>query len=242
MDHASSPATRVMTRRCLVRLMAGSCFLPLVGCSLFDTHAGYRFRMTVEVETPQGTRRGSSVYEIKAVKNGTKLLAEERAGATATFGEAVVIDLPNDTPLFVLMDVPSGKDSLQAVVTHALTPAVPQGGIDNFIAAVRNVERLPLGHSVALPSDDWPKMVRFRDLNDPKTVELVDAVAFGVRRVLIELTSDRPTKRIRQIFPPWFAQYYDSHKLLDGSDSAIISTSDLAGTMGPGSFTRLSSR
>ncbi len=41
-------------------------------------------------------------------------------------------------------------------------------------------------------------MVRFRDLNDPKSVEKVDPEAIGVRRITVETTSDDVTTGIEK--------------------------------------------
>ena len=47
-----------------------------------------------------------------------------------------------------------------------------------------------------VPRENWPMMVRFGDINDPKTVEPVDPGAFGVKRILLETTSDYVTTGI----------------------------------------------
>lgn len=87
-----------MTRRGVTGVLSRAVALAtLSGCGLFNTKASYRFRMTVEVATPQGLRTGSSVYEVVAEQNNTRRLADERAGGTVTRGEAVVVDLPVGT-------------------------------------------------------------------------------------------------------------------------------------------------
>lgn len=68
-----------MTRRGMIGCVAGSVLL-LAGCGLLNSHASYRFCRTVEATTPQGIVRGTSVDEVRAEKNNTRILAEERAG------------------------------------------------------------------------------------------------------------------------------------------------------------------
>jgi hypothetical protein len=41
-----------------------------------------------------------------------------------------------------------------------------------------------------LPRADWPLMVRFKDINDPNSVEQVNQVAIGVKRVWVETAGD----------------------------------------------------
>lgn len=41
-------------------------------------------------------------------------------------------------------------------------------------------------------------MVRFRDINDPRTVEMVEPEAVGVKRILLEATQDPVTTGIEK--------------------------------------------
>lgn len=106
---------------------SGAVVLAMPGsCGLFNTKASYRFRMTVEVATPQGLRTGSSVYEVVAEQNNTRLLADKHAGGTITRGEAVVVDLPSG-PLFVLNK--GVRETLGGVVTYILAPGASRNDI-----------------------------------------------------------------------------------------------------------------
>lgn len=49
-----------------------------------------------------------------------------------------------------------------------------------------------------VPRADWPLMVRFRDLGDPTSVERVDPAAIGVKRIVLETTSDEVTTGIEK--------------------------------------------
>jgi hypothetical protein len=51
----------MMARRGALGLLAGTVAALLSGCGSFFRSGSYRFRMTVEVETPEGVRTGSSV-------------------------------------------------------------------------------------------------------------------------------------------------------------------------------------
>lgn len=190
-----------MARRTVLSLLGVGAAFSLAGCSLLTSHAAYRFRMTVEAQTPQGVVRGSSVSEVRAEKNKTKILAEERAGGSTTIGEALVLEMP-DGPIFVLMRVPPERESLQRVVTQALKPGVQLGGVVNFFPAVQSLGGWFSGTVKAeLPRQDWPEMVRFRNLNDPKSIEQVDPDAIGVKRITLETTGDDVTTGIAKRIP-----------------------------------------
>ena len=86
-------------RRAVFGLLVAPLFLS--GCAeLFPSK--YRFRMTVEVETPEGLRRGSSVYQIWA-NDTTSILPDEAKRDWGSKGEAVAVDLPGGKTLFALM-------------------------------------------------------------------------------------------------------------------------------------------
>ena len=55
-----------LTRRGAMGLLALGTGLLVSGCALISGESTYRFRMTVEVQTPQGLKSGSSVMEVSA--------------------------------------------------------------------------------------------------------------------------------------------------------------------------------
>ncbi len=193
--HRSIEITR---RTVLGGLAAGGAFA-LSGCGLFEKRGSYRFRMTVDADTPAGLKSGSSVFEVSAYKV-FKLLADERSGGGEFKGQAVVVGLP-DGPLFVLLENGDSGDPLSVRVTKALSPGAPFNDVDDYVAAVRRLGG-PLTHARAeLPRKDWPEMVRFHDINDPKSVERVDPASAGVQRIRLETTKDEVTSGIEKDLP-----------------------------------------
>jgi hypothetical protein len=166
--------------------------MALGGCGLLE--ASYRFRMIVEVDTPEGPVSGSSVYEVTAHKT-LRLTSEETAGGGGLRGEAVVVDLPNG-PLFVLLKIPDARGRLASEATQALSGGKQLADIDEYVAAVRSLGSWFGGAEAELPRKYWPLMVRFRVIGDPKSVERVDPEAIGVRRIRLETTSDKVTDGI----------------------------------------------
>ncbi|MES3150881.1 hypothetical protein [Sphingomonas faeni] len=178
--------------------------------------------MTVEVATPQGIRQGSSVYEVRVVKNGSKVLPDERSGGSRLFGEAVAIDVPGRETIFVLLK-PSAeaRGALAQVVTQALRPNIPQNGIDQVIVAVRSIADASDPLITDLPRQDWPLMVIFRDPHDPLTVEEIKSEVAGVRGITVQVTADPVTQKLDKRLP-WLRDNSDSR--LDRSGTTLQPT------------------
>lgn len=169
----------------------------LASCSLLTEEASYRFRMSVEAETPNGTRTGASVLQVNASKN-IALTAHEHQGGAAVQGEAVILELP-DGPVFVLLTDRSrnanGPIWLAVQVTKAFDPSVNASDAGDFLASVREIDDSDARVAI-LPREDWPLMVRFRDISDPMTVELVNPEEIGVKRILLTTSRDPLTRGI----------------------------------------------
>jgi hypothetical protein len=171
--------------------------------------ATWRYRLTLEVETPEGLKTGSSVIEVQ-VKDGPSFNPE---GARPVFvrGEAVAVDLGSRGVLFALMSSErwSNFDCPVYVVFETFPwPGGPGGGLSKsgraFYQALRGKAELPVDRKP--PDDRLPKLVRFRDVNDQMTVEKVNpsnleaSFGSGVKlvKVMIEMTKDNLTTGIEQ--------------------------------------------
>ncbi len=140
----------------------------------------YRFRMTVEVETPEGMRTGSGVYEVGA-KNRLKLTAEEGTRDAWSKGEAVAVDLPHGRTLFALLKTGAKHGEMASLSMEAFDPA-----FKNDI--VESAERIEKREGIVSPAvvapNSYPMLVTFRDITDPTSVALVDPAGLGAFRVL----------------------------------------------------------
>jgi len=166
----------------------------------------YRYRLTVEVETPQGVKSGSAVHEIAAHDNPLKLPDSDSAWIGFR-GEAFPVELGNGKTLFVLVAPPNGgEESLIPAVQSALDPDYKGGGRGN-LATVRKIARRTNSLEAELrPTNSfeggtrsfYPILVQFRDEGDPRTVQQVDPAAvdaaFGpgyhLRRIWVRTTND----------------------------------------------------
>lgn len=127
----------------------------------------WRYKMTVKVETPEGIKTGSAVREV-SVKRLSGAINPATVGVRLTVsGEAVAVDLGKRGILFALMRNDYGPDYAFQVVFDAFPSGagITAAGI-NYYSHLKHVHAL-------LNVDQYPMMVAFRDLKDPKTVEPV---------------------------------------------------------------------
>jgi hypothetical protein len=65
----------------------------------------WRYKITIEIETPEGIKTGSAVREVRAWKNAAKIINPDVAPIEyEVIGEAVVVDLGKRGVLFGLID------------------------------------------------------------------------------------------------------------------------------------------
>lgn len=180
----------ILAKRTMLGLFAGGAASLLVGCGDVDTdnlaffYTPYHYALKAEIETPQGDRSGSSVIEVKQSYRSFKVM-----------GEAVAIDLPNEQTLFVLLHSPSSEDwASRADESMNFKPdtTTPEAYWQR-IANDRGTYPVKRRRVTAIEdSDNYPYMVRFRDIRDPASVELVDpdnlAATFGAGYRLKSLT------------------------------------------------------
>jgi hypothetical protein len=187
-----------------------------------------RFRLTAEVETPEGVRTGSSVIEVQW-STPPKILGSQGSSGYHIKGEAVVVDLPKGQTLFVLLSSPTSVDWAAS--------ALDGTGLGSPGARPADRGPRPLPRTVKLLADkvdNYPYFVRFRDPGYPKTVELVDpddlTKAFGkgikLRSLTVQLTDATTTDAIRQRLP-WVGPFPEpslnpEHGPNDWSISAVL--------------------
>ena len=189
----------VRRRQFVGAVVFSSLSLGLHGCGS-PNEASYRFRMTVEVETPQGLKTGSSVIEVRLSRG--MAIGDSSGVSSSLRGEAVVVDLP-DGPLFVLLAAPDAGPPLQAMVPDALLGR-RSSGPDEVMADTAKLgstwssefkAELPRRRNNGFKQGDngWPLMVRFGNLDDLASVKRVSPEAIGIKRIVVETTKDDVT-------------------------------------------------
>ena len=187
----------MMARRGIIKGMLGGVTLAgLSGCGLLSGSSSYRFRMTIEVATPQGLKSGAGVMEVEIHKI-FPVPGISSTNSGGMHGEAVVVDCP-DGPVFALLKKSDSGQSLDVAVTQALAPDARFEKDGDYAAALRTLGGSFAHAKAELPRADWPLMVRFGNIHDPKSVEKVDPVASGVMRIWVETTSDPVTVGIEK--------------------------------------------
>lgn len=185
----------MMARRGVLGLLTGGAAALLSGCGLFGGNS-YRYKLMVEVETPEGLRTGSAVRQVNW-SPGFGITQEADTASMSHEGEAVMVDLPDGETLFALMS-PDGQE----------TPMLAFGSATLKSDADRSVKELhpPTRPEGRYGESGYPTLVRFRDINDPKTVERVDPsqlpASFGqgyrLRRITAQIVEDDVTTRVKK--------------------------------------------
>lgn len=212
--------------RCFAIVSLGGAMLALGGCGRADNvrSAEVRYQMTVEVETPEGVKSGSSVWS-RSIRKSIGPISPYNSGFQA---EAVAVELPGGRTLFAL--VKGQEFTVDRVFPEYV---VDSPGEDDRIAHIQRIAE-NVGVKKALPCikdavDAWPReanmgpltydtycprLVTFRDQTDPMSVESVNpdelAGAFGrgyrLKAITLQVTDEPVTKGIEKRLG-WLSKY-----------------------------------
>lgn len=197
----------MMGRRGVLGLMAVSALALLSGCGIFGKSISYRYRLTVEVDTPQGVKIGSSVIQIDEAEQGGLEGSHLQVRMT---GEAVAVDLQGSKTLFALLD----GSPLSAITQKLQAKPSDWYAVDKALKDTEGVFDVPrtVANFRGKQVDAWPMLVTFGDVADPRTVKRVDpddaAATLGegirIRRITVEMTDDDVTTGIEKRLPERF--------------------------------------
>ena len=186
-------------------------------------YASWRFKITVEIETPDGIKSGYAVREVTAVTQPS-ITPETHPVTYGVIGEAVAIDLGDRGVAFALLGY---TEVFKAFPKEAKTTK-------EFIEYYSN---LPVGQKAVL-TNAHPQIVTFTDINDPLTVKMLLGSRFNVKKqdldpvndfeaqfgqgvtlkqVIIEITDEPVTSDIEK-WLPWLDDL-NGHYLHGGSTS-----------------------
>ncbi|MHC4046424.1 hypothetical protein [Bradyrhizobium sp. 23AC] len=157
----------------------------VVGDQIRINRPGHKFRLTVEVTTPDGIKAGSGVLAVVPDRN------YNRGGRTTMRGEAVFVDLGQSKNLVALLahrqDAKLDFDDINYVALRAYGAA--RGDRVSFNDIHRQTGVVPV------QADLVPVLVSFGDPKDPKTARLVagdhaEAVlgeGYAIRGITVEV-------------------------------------------------------
>lgn len=185
---------------------------------LYPTYT-YRYKITVEIDTPSGVKSGSSVIEVETVQFPSWLTLGGDSSRQKVAGEAVMIDMGEGQYIFALLDDDS---EILASRIFLNSPFHSRSG-PNDAKMLLNMA----GVRKAVPLQYLPKIMHFKDPKDPKTVEVVYAIEphhstavsggvdfnvkdhfseifgphVGLKASYIEITSEPVTRKIGRELP-----------------------------------------
>jgi hypothetical protein len=147
-----------------------------VGCDMIAPRGTWRYKMTVEVETPEGVKTGSAVREVSASSTYyVPLPIPGRPFDVSVKGEALVVDLGERGQVFALLRSERTSSAAYEVVFNTFPPFGKEryGGGGMMPDAIRYYRGLAPTSAKEVPLHVQPMMVMFRDMNDPTSVEKI---------------------------------------------------------------------
>jgi hypothetical protein len=212
---------------CLVAI--GLVLVVLKGCGGELFGVSWNRKLTVTVTTPAGEVSGAAVQgETLSSKKGWFTPPEASGSSYGQSGEAVVVDLGSGRYLFALRGEPPHSFAI-------FFPGKAPLEVREQLKALRQTREVP--------RDEYPMLVTFGDITDPKTVKQVDptnlAASFGpgyaLKSITLEITDKKVTEGEVEKVLGWLGEFYDKH--LDGNTIQTIKASNrLANSLSSGSF------
>ena len=225
-----------MSRALVKTTLAALLILSVAACGSAEK---FRYKMTVEVETPEGLKSGSAVREIRHYTPPKIPMLGESRPRWALTGEAVAVDITPSKRLYAILPGADGEadfgDRSRYFMFNELRPGDRAGPIELW----------PDPPLTTQPKIDepTPMLVTFRDENDPKSIERVVpgqlAAVFGpgmkLRRITIRKTRESITSGISRRLK-WLDSFETSQRKLSGSDGLVVSSNALAENLDARSF------
>ena len=148
-------------------------FVGIVGYRLAYPTLVYRFRITVNVETPQGLKTGSSVMEVRHISYPAWTTLGNNTGVSRLIGEAVFVDLGagddgRQQNLVALLALGKrGEMDLSYLPQMAFAHLLRQKAAPRGTAYV--MSQIPVGTRVELVGELVPSLITFLNIDDPNT-------------------------------------------------------------------------
>ncbi len=204
----------------------------------------WNYKVTVKIQTPDGLKSGYAVRQIRS-RFSPELLPEMSDVSYKFIGEAVAVDLDNGNYVFGILPT-----ELQYEFFNAFPS--PHGNSAHR-KSLKYYRSLDIGSTATL-GDEY-KIVRFNDLSNPASVELVSGYQFNpktqkydfinnfddfygdehdLKKVEVEVVRESVTHQVSQILP-WISDYYNQR--LDGERYGTIKAKNrLANSLSSGAF------
>ncbi|MEM7702652.1 MAG: hypothetical protein AAF251_11995 [Pseudomonadota bacterium] len=199
-----------------------------------DKAPDYRYRLTVEVDTPEGLKTGSSVIEVQQTLVRPGSSPGSQGVSRKVRGEAVAVDLPGGKTLYALLRSDNNVDWASLLFVYLAGPSTDPDFVDQLddvqdVSGEQVVPRRwpPVGF---LPERSaYPIVVTFADEADPTSMVRVDpddlSASFGegvsLKRLTAELTNDDVTTGITERLG-WVGQSFKNYQREDFPSSIPV--------------------
>jgi hypothetical protein len=210
----------MITRRAFAGLVLGGVALAaLSGCG---QRRSFRYKMRVEVETPDGVRSGTAVREVLYSEPGNLPSIGESRPQWRVKGEAVAVDLPGGKVLFALLTSGDGVFDYAGRDIDFLFREL--GG--------KEIQLWPNPPKTVSPhiNNPLPMLVTFKDVKDPTSVQRADpddlSASFGkgyaLKAITVQVTDEAVTMRVEKRLPkPPYSRTF----IYDGEESEALDLS-----------------
>jgi hypothetical protein len=249
--HAWSASIKRGTTRLLLSSLGALIVLGVAGCGLFSRGPEVRYRITIEVDTPQGLRTGSSVWSFQLRRGDLG-----QSYNPVLRGEAVAVDLPDGKTLYAPLVVQNSAGEVDFGTIGLLPETVLRR-----VGITRDYERQVLGDRAKVlqyiadhgsppiqldcadEPPECPMLVYFSDPAQPSTVQVIPPTdlestlgkGISLRRMTLQITHDPITTGIAKRLT-WIPKYKSKAWSLDGQRHSAFTDNDVKKLLGAGSF------
>jgi hypothetical protein len=187
-----------------IALIVGAVAVLSLGYCVFLSNYSHRYRLTIEVQTPDGIKTASSVIQASATST-TPILG---TGLSTTFkGDATFLDLGRGKNVVAVLARGDEAGQMAAPVILAMEAFGVRNCTTYDMCDWQAMQSMTGTRN--LPDNLLPTLVTFSDPNNPRTAEVIKPNEFetvfgpGYRFIgaRIEMTRDPVTRNIEKILP-----------------------------------------
>jgi len=208
---AFTPNERAHRMKWIVLLIAALAIFYAAYAIAYPTYS-YRYRITIEVDTSDGVKTGSSVIEVTTVQYPSWITLGANDHATSVRGEAVFVDLGSGRNLVALLALgPHAADgAARLFAPRSFFPIRDDSPRD----VLWSKQLAGMTGRRAFAGDKQPTLVTFADPNDPAGAREVpfsdpqSVLGSDIRsvRAWIDLTKDPVTSTLQSKLP-WIGDF-----------------------------------
>jgi hypothetical protein len=153
----------------------------------------FKYRLQVEIETPDGVKSSANVYSVTPNRSYGGSNTGESAGPK-TRGDALFVDLGGGRNVVALLAVGAAPTDLDATNYTAMRAFLAAGRKVQF----RDMKKKTAMTPVAVPDENAPVLVSFKDAGDPKSARRLTAdnaqdllgAGYKLRAVMVSTTAN----------------------------------------------------